>query len=262
MVKKGRNTLNCKMNSQNIILTGVDTIINSLSADQFIYLTVEGLLNPDTSVSNENFTFTFINTTSSFSRAVLRFDLPLSYTISDPPADIQIEGITLDNPKYYASSRYTYMLNALTGATFSISKSSRLGIMVHFPSEYASIWTQIQTPSVVTLLINSQEYNATSIRMATRYLMAVLPTSVFTSQLDFTTFNITFIFRNPNVTINCKVNPVFTVSLFDFKSNSIYAQTLSNNEICPTMTTHLFDTKVTGNTKISAGSSSTFYVTL
>ena len=154
------------------------------------------------------------------------------------------------------------MLNALTGASFSITQQSHLGVMIHFPQEYGSIWNQITAPSQLSLIIKNQSYDSTSIRMANRYLFAVLPTTLFPTQLDFTTFNITFVFRNPNETINCQVNPVFTVSLFDFKGNSIYAQTLSNNQICPNLTTHLFDIKVTGNTKISAGSSSTFYITL
>ena len=82
---------------------------------------------------------------------------------------------------------------------------------------------------MVSLVINGQFYNSTNIRMANRYLFAVLPSTIFTSQLDFTTFNLTFIFRNPNETINCNINPAFVVSLFDLKGNNIYAQTLSNN---------------------------------
>ena len=263
MVQQGTNPLNCKMNSQKIVISGLDTVINSLSRnEEFIYLTIEGLLNPDTSISQSDFTFVFINTTGTYPQAVLRFSLPLSYTISDPPIDMQIEDISLDNTKYYARSNYTFMFNALTGASFSIAKQSRIGIMIHFPQEYSGIWSQIKTPSQLSLIISSQYYNSTNIRMSNRYLFAVFPSTLFPSQLDFTTFNITFVFRNPNETINCKIGPVFTVSIFDFKGNSIYAQTLSNNQICPSLTTHLFDIKVTGNTKISAGSSSTFYITL
>ena len=172
MVQQGTNTIRCKMNSQKIVFTGIDTIINSLKANEFIYLTVEGLLNPDTSLSQVNFTFTFINTTSTYASAVLRFELPLSYTISDPPIDIQIETITLDNPKYYATSNYTFTLNALTGKSFTIAKQSRLGVMIHFPQEYGGMWTQITPPSQLSLVISSQYYNSTTIRMANRYLFA------------------------------------------------------------------------------------------
>ena len=76
----------------------------------------------------------FINTTSAYAQAVLRFSIPLSYTISDPPIDMQIEDISLDNQKYYANSNYTFMVNSLSGASFTFAKKSRLGIMIRFPS--------------------------------------------------------------------------------------------------------------------------------
>ena len=250
------------MTSQKIIIEGLDTVLKALSTTQFLYLTVSGLLNPDISTSRTNFTFTFINTSTTFSQAVLRFDLPLSYTISDPPLNIQIGNIALTNPKYYANSDYTFSLNALTGSTFSISKSSRIGLIIHFPAEYAKVWSQILTPSVLTMTINGNEYNSTNIRLASRYLLAVFNSTLFSSQVDFSTLTVKFAFKNPNETINCSITPVFTVSLFDFKSNSIYAQTLSNNQICPNMTTYLFDINITGNTRISAGSSSNFLINL
>lgn len=50
--------------------------------------------------------------------------------------------------------------------------------------------------------------------------------------------------------------------MFDFKGNSVFAQTLSNNQICPTLRDRLFSVNVTGNTKISAGSSNAFIVSI
>ena len=186
----------------------------------------------------------------------------MSYSVSDPPIDLQIEDISLSSPHYYAVSDYEFMLKALPGASFSIAKFSRIGVIVHFPAEYSKIWTQITVPSSLTLKINGGTYSSTSIQMASRYVFAVFPSSIFTAQLDFSTLNISFAFRNPNQTINCSVTPVFTISIFDFKGNNLYAQSLSNNKVCPNLTTHLFAIKVTGNTRISAGTSSTFYVTL
>jgi hypothetical protein len=250
------------MKGQKLTFTGLTTILSSLTANQFLYLTVEGLLNPDTSVSQSNFTFTFINTASTYNEAVLRFDLPLSYTVSNPPVNMQIEAIMLSNSKYYSSSTYNFALNSISGSTFTIAKHSQIGVIVHFPVEYAEIWHQINTPSTLDLIINGNTYSASQLKMTSRYLFAPIPQTLFTAQVDFTTFNISFVFRNPNKTIDCKITPVFTISLFDFKGNSLYAQTLSNNQVCPTFTTHLFDIKVTGNTKIAAGASSVFYVTL
>ena len=73
MVKQGSNTLLCKLNSDKIVVTGIDKVLSTLKATDFLYLTIEGLLNPDTSLSQSNFTFTFINTTSTFAQAILRF---------------------------------------------------------------------------------------------------------------------------------------------------------------------------------------------
>lgn len=69
-------------------------------------------------------------------------------------------------------------------------------------------------------------------------------------------------FRNPNSSINCSALPVFKISLFDFKGNNINVQSLSNNQICPNLTNRLYGINVTGNTKISAGSSSNFIISL
>lgn len=110
--------------------------------------------------------------------------------------------------------------------------------------------------------VGSDVFTATNITLGTRYLFAIFETNAFNAQLEFTTFNISFIFRNPNKSVDCTVVPVFTISLFDFKGKNIYAETLSNKAGCPTFSTRLYAINVTGNTKISAGSSSTFYITL
>jgi hypothetical protein len=73
---------------------------------------------------------------------------------------------------------------------------------------------------------------------------------------------IAFNFKNPNKTIDCSVTPVYVISFFDFQANSLFAQTLSNNQICPTLNNRLYAINVTGNTKIPAGSSTTFVVSI
>lgn len=112
------------------------------------------------------------------------------------------------------------------------------------------------------MTIGSDIFPASNVTLGTRYLFARFQSSGFTSQLDFTTFNISFVFRNPNKSIDCTVLPVFTISLFDFKGKTIYSQSLSNQVTCPTFSTRLYAINVTGNTKISAGSSSPFFITL
>lgn len=98
--------------------------------------------------------------------------------------------------------------------------------------------------------------------MKTLYLFARFPVSTFTSQISFTTVTVAFNFKNPNKSIDCSVTPVYVISFFDFHANSLFAQTLSNNQICPNLANRLFAINVTGNTKISAGSSSTFVISI
>ena len=156
------------------------------------------------------------------------FTRPLSYSVSDPPIDMQIGGITLSNDKYFSTSMYTFVLDAANGATFSISEKSKIGVIIHFPEEYADIWNQIQTPDALNMSIGSDVYTSNNVTLSTRHLFAIYEPSAFPTQVDFTTFNVSFWFRNPNETIDCTILPVFTISLFDFKGNSMYSQTLSN----------------------------------
>lgn len=94
------------------------------------------------------------------------------------------------------------------------------------------------------------------------YLFARLPLSAFTTQVSFTSIAIYFNFRNPNKSLDCTATPVFRISIFNFLTNSIFAQTLSNNKICPVLNNRLFTVNVTGNTKFPAGSSEQFIVTI
>ena len=249
------------MKGQKVIIYNLTSIISKLSSNDFLYLGINGLMNPQTSLSRTNFTFTFI-TNSTYVQSILQFTLPLSYTISSPPTDMQIGAISLSNNKFYVISQYTFTVSSVNGVTLYITASSQIGIMIDFPAEYSSIWSQIALPSSLNLTISGNNYTASNITMSTGYLYAVFSATAFTSQINFTTFNITFMFRNPNVSIDCTNSPVFTISLFDFKSRSIYAQSLSNNNVCPSLSVYLASINVNGNTKIPAGSSSQFIVSL
>lgn len=134
MIREGTNKIACEMRGQKIILNELSSVLSNLSASSFLYLTVNGLLNPKTSIRQTNFTFTFVNTSSTFTQAVLLFNVPLSFTVSDPPADMQITSIVLSNNKYLVNSLYTFVISTVNGATLTIAKDSQLGLMVHFPA--------------------------------------------------------------------------------------------------------------------------------
>jgi hypothetical protein len=121
------------MKGQTIIITGLTPVLSNLTSNGFLYLAISGLLNPQTSITQSNFTFTFINTSSTYVQAVLLFTLPLSYPISDAPRDMQIGNITLSDNKYYVVSRYTFTVGTVNGVTLTIPSNSSIGIIIRFP---------------------------------------------------------------------------------------------------------------------------------
>ena len=121
------------MKGQTIIITGLNPVLSNLTRNGFLYLAISGLLNPQTSITQSNFTFTFINTSSTYVQAVLLFTLPLSYPISDAPKDMQIGNITLSDNKYYVVSRYTFTVGTVNGVTLTIPSNSSIGIIIRFP---------------------------------------------------------------------------------------------------------------------------------
>ena len=52
-----------------------------------------------------------------------------------------------------------------------------------------------------------------------------------TSHESFSEVNVVFDFRNPSTVINCTTS-MFIISLFDFKQNSIIAETVGNSIGC------------------------------
>jgi hypothetical protein len=262
MIKQGTNSLACTMIGQTITVSGLTSILTNLSSSNFLYLTIYGIINPATSLSLANFTFSLITSSSTLTQAAAQYVLPLSLAVSNAPAEIQIGNITLSNNRYFVMSNYTFTLTSQGSANVTIVQKSNLGLKIDFPVEYNSIWLQIPTPASIVVTINNVTYSTTNITLTTGKLFAIFSASTFTSQLVFKNFTIGFLFRNPNVSIDCTAPTVFKISLFDFKANSIFVQSLSNNVACPTFTSRLFSINVTGNTKISAGSSSTFVVTL
>lgn len=134
MIKEGTNPVSCNMTGQKITISGLTNVMSSLTSNNFLYITVNGLLNPQTSVKQTDFTFTFINTTSTYTQAVLLFTIPLSYSVSDPPANMQIGAIYLSNDKYFSTSDYTFVLSSVNGANLTITKKSSIGVMIKFPT--------------------------------------------------------------------------------------------------------------------------------
>lgn len=78
---------------------------------------------------------------------------------------------------------------------------------------------------------------------------------------SFSSIKVEFIFRNANQSINCTANN-FVVSLFDFRLNSILAETVGDNAGCINLSDKLFWIKVSGNSEIRSGNFSTYTIEL
>ncbi len=63
---------------------------------------------------------------------------------------------------------------------------------------------------------------------------------------SFSQVKIVFEFRNPSDAINCTASN-FIVSLFDFKQNSILAETVGDNMACLQLSDKLYWIKISGN---------------
>ena len=94
--------------------------------------------------------------------------------------------------------------------------------------------------------------------MVSRILMARFKLTSFAS---FSQLKIVFEFRNPSITINC-TNSNFIISLFDFKQNSIVAETVGNNVACLNFSDKLYWIKISGNSEIRSGNFSTYTIEL
>lgn len=67
-VKEGTNIVLCQIKGQKVEISNLTEVMYQLTSNSVLILTVSGLLNPKNSVSQVNFTFTFIKTTSMYTR--------------------------------------------------------------------------------------------------------------------------------------------------------------------------------------------------
>jgi len=175
--------------------------------------------------------------------------------VSDSPNNLQINSIALGSYKYFVTTTYNFAISSVSNAFVTLIRGTNMGVKISFPSAYKDIWSQIAVPNMLNITINGQLYQSTNVTLTPLNLFASLSPTAFTAQISFTSIQVSFAFRNPNSSIDCSSSSAYTISLFDFKGNSIFAQTLSNNKICPALDNRLYSISVAGNTKISAGSS-------
>lgn len=74
--------LSCEMNGQSILLSGLINVISGLKDDEFLFIDVFGLKNPDVSVNSSAFKFTFLNLTESTGNVIATITQLLPYRVS------------------------------------------------------------------------------------------------------------------------------------------------------------------------------------
>lgn len=79
---KDTTDLTCSMDGQSILINGILPIIQALKDDEFLFLDVFGLKNPDISEDKSEFKFTFLNITDSTGLVLGSLVENLAYKVS------------------------------------------------------------------------------------------------------------------------------------------------------------------------------------
>ena len=217
--------------------------MEELGDDDFLTFGFYYLKNSNVSNTGENMTITFLDTSTSVGSVVQKGTLRVPATVSNPPANLQINSITLSNRKFLQTANYLFEISTSSSTlSIDINGNSILGLKITFPIEYKQIWERIDPNITLTLTLGSTDF------VSTPTMTNGTITSKFTisSPVSFNSASIDFLFRNPSQPIDCSIVPVFVISLFDFTMNTIVAETLSNNIECPEFNSRLYNINVTG----------------
>ncbi len=154
-----------------------------------------------------------------------------------------MNSIALTSNKFEVVNTYTITSSTIAGKLINVNAQSDIGVKIYFPQQYSDIWSITPQPTQVKVYLGTTLYTATSIYMVNRQLMARFMVNNYES---FSQIKVIFDFRNPSVAINCTASN-FIFSLFDFKQNSIVAETVGNNVACLQLNDKLFWIKISGN---------------
>jgi hypothetical protein len=223
-----------------------------------LFIDVFGLNNPDVSIYSTPFSFAFLNITGTTGNAIGSISQNLSYTVSSAPTNLQINNVTIQNKNYNVMTNYTLVASSVGTSTIAVNNKSQIGVEIKFPDVYSLIWSITEQPLQINLTLGTTLFSSSDIYMVEGKLMAKYN---ITNYQSFSQVKVNFNFRNPNVDINCN-SSTFVISLFDFKQNSILAETVGNNAACLTLSGTLYSIKISGNSLITAGNVSTYSIQL
>lgn len=121
---KNATELSCTMNGQSILINGLNSIIQGLKDDQFLFLDVFGLKNPDISVDRSEFKFTFLNITDSTGTAIATITHNLPYKVSSAPLNLQMNSVSLSSQKFSVINNYTFVSSTIASTLVNITAKS------------------------------------------------------------------------------------------------------------------------------------------
>ena len=244
ILAKNDNIIPCSFSSGSLTIKSINTVISTLTVDDFLRIAIFKLKNADLSAIGHNYVATFIDSTTE--TVVESGTITNPYRISPTPTNIQFTNITVDSSYLFVVTKYTFTMSTINNENIHINTDSRIGIMITFPTEYTTIWDTISTPSQVKITLGSDVYEDVPEMINGLLMIRFRVTSV----VEFTSLQVEFDFRNPETALNCQELSVFKLSVLDFKLNSILAETISNYVDCPEFKNTLYDVEVSGKVKI------------
>lgn len=258
LLTKDENVMNCEISNSIVRISSVNTLMDSLTADDFLRVAIYKLKNANISTWGHHYDITFLDSSTGTGSVVSTGQVSTPYRISPTPLNIQFNDITVASQKFFVLNRYQFSMETVNGEDIQINGDSRIGILITFPDEYKKIWETIDKPSKVYITFGSTDYED----VPEMVLGSLIVKFKVTSEVSFSSLSVAFDFRNPITALDCSVLPVFTLSILDFKLNAILAETLSNNIECPEFKDSLYGINITGNLKIQAGEIETFTIKL
>ena len=225
LIAKENNNIPCTLSGSTLILKNINVIIINLGSDDFLRIGIYFLNNADLSTSGHSYIMTFIDSSSGTGIVLTTGSISAPLRISPPPINAQFDNITVENTMLFVATNYTFDITTVNNDNIHINAQSIIGILILFPIEYMAIWDAINRPTKIYITLGTESFED-SPEMINGTLITRFNV---TSEVSFSEIHITFEFRNPKVALNCDILPVFTVSILDFKLNSILAETLSNN---------------------------------
>ena len=150
--------MNCEISNSIVRISSVNTLMDSLTADDFLRVAIYKLKNANISTWGHHYDITFLDSSTGTGSVVSTGQVSTPYRISPTPLNIQFNDITVASQKFFVLNRYQFSMETVNGEDIQINGDSRIGILITFPDEYKKIWETIDKPSKVYITFGSTDY--------------------------------------------------------------------------------------------------------